>query len=93
MRIGGVEHRLQRVDRAGADVAEHHAQRGDDHAQAQCLGTGRLLHTWDNTAVVFVAAVLIVLPALGVVGIFLHDVPYVGLATAYVPWYLPQPGR
>ncbi len=34
---------------------------------------------------VFVAAVLIVLPALGVVGTFLHDVPYVGLATAYVP--------
>ena len=42
---------------------------------------------------VFVAAVLIVLPALGVVGTFLHGVPYVGLATAYVPGYLPQPGR
>ena len=38
---------------------------------------------------VFVAAVLIVLPALGVVGTLLHGVPYVGLATAYVPWYLP----
>ena len=38
---------------------------------------------------VFVAAVLIVLPALGVVGTFLHDVPYVGLATAYVPGHLP----
>ena len=57
MGIGGVEHRLEGVDRAGADVAEHDAQRGDDHARAQCLGTGRLLHTWDNTAVVFVAAV------------------------------------
>jgi len=43
--------------------------------------------------VVFVAAVMIVLPALGVVGTFLHDVPCVGLATAYVPWYLPWPGR
>jgi len=39
--------------------------------------------------VVFVAAVLIVLPALGVVGTFLHGVPYVGLATAYVLGYLP----
>ena len=37
----------------------------------------------------FVAAVLIVLPALGVVGTFLHGVPYVGLATAYVLGYLP----
>ena len=87
--IAGIEHRLQRVYGAGADVAEHDTQGGDGHAQPQCLGTGRLLHTWDNTAVVFVAAVLIVLPALGVVGTFLHGVPYVGLATAYVLGYLP----
>jgi acetyl esterase/lipase len=39
--------------------------------------------------VILVAAVLIVLPALAFLGTFLHDVPYVGLATAYVPWYLP----
>lgn len=38
---------------------------------------------------VLVAAVLIALPALAVLGTFFHDVPYVGLATAYVPWYLP----
>ncbi len=36
-----------------------------------------------------VAALLIVPSALGVLGTFLGDVPYVGLATAYVPWYLP----
>ena len=40
--------------------------------------------------VAFVAAVLIVLSALGVVGTFLHGVPYVGLATAYVLGYLPS---
>jgi acetyl esterase/lipase len=39
--------------------------------------------------VLVVAALLIVPPALGVLGTFLADVPYVGLATAYVPWYLP----
>jgi len=32
---------------------------------------------------------LIVPPALGIVGTLLYDVPCVGLATAYVPWYLP----
>jgi acetyl esterase len=41
------------------------------------------------TALVCAAMLLVVLPALGVVGTFLHDVPYVGLATAFVPWYLP----
>jgi acetyl esterase len=41
------------------------------------------------TALVCGATLLIVLPALGVLGILLHDVPYVGLATAFVPWYLP----
>jgi acetyl esterase len=35
------------------------------------------------------ATLLIVPPALGIVGTLLYDVPYVGLATAYVPWYLP----
>ncbi|GGN94182.1 hypothetical protein GCM10010112_83230 [Actinoplanes lobatus] len=34
MRVGGVEDRLHRVDRAGADVAEHHPERTDDHGQA-----------------------------------------------------------
>jgi acetyl esterase len=28
-------------------------------------------------------------PALGVLGTYLYEVPYVGLATAFVPWYLP----
>lgn len=37
-----------------------------------------------------VATLLLVGPALGVLGIFLHNMPYVGaLATAFVPWYLP----
>lgn len=37
--------------------------------------------------VVSVAATpLVVVPALGVLAIFLHDVPYVGLATGFVPW-------
>jgi acetyl esterase len=35
------------------------------------------------------ATLLIVPPALGVIGTFLYNVPYIGLATAYVPWYLP----
>ena len=35
------------------------------------------------------ATLLIVPVALGVIGTFLYDVPYVGLATAYVAWYLP----
>jgi len=26
MRVSGIEHRLEGIDRAGADVAEHHAQ-------------------------------------------------------------------
>ncbi|MEY2457696.1 MAG: hypothetical protein QOK06_2821 [Acidimicrobiaceae bacterium] len=39
--------------------------------------------------VLVVAALLIVPPTLGVLGTFLADVPYVGLATTYVPWYLP----
>ncbi|MGX9788902.1 alpha/beta hydrolase [Mycobacterium sp. MMS18-G62] len=38
---------------------------------------------------VVLATLLIVPPALGVLGTFLYDVPYVGLATAYVPWYWP----
>ncbi len=33
MRIARIEHRLDRVDRAGADVAEHHAERGDHHGR------------------------------------------------------------
>jgi acetyl esterase/lipase len=37
----------------------------------------------------FVAALLVAPSALGVLGTFLADVPYVGLAAAYVPWYLP----
>lgn len=36
-----------------------------------------------------VAVPLIVVPALGVLGTFAHGVPYVGLAAAFVPWYLP----
>jgi acetyl esterase/lipase len=40
--------------------------------------------------VVIVIAVLLVVPtALAVLGTYLHKVPYVGLVTAYVPWYLP----
>jgi acetyl esterase/lipase len=39
--------------------------------------------------VLFVAALLVTPPALGVLGTFLADVPYVGLTTAYVPPYLP----
>jgi acetyl esterase len=40
--------------------------------------------------VVIVIAALLVLPtALAVLGTHLYDVPYLGLATAYVPWYLP----
>jgi acetyl esterase len=39
--------------------------------------------------VLVVAALLIAPPALGVLATFLADVPYVGLAAAYVPWYLP----
>ncbi|MCT7661430.1 alpha/beta hydrolase [Mycobacterium deserti] len=35
-----------------------------------------------------VAVPLIVVPALGVLGTFAHDVPYVGLAAAFVPWFL-----
>ena len=31
----GVEDRLERVDRAGPDVAEHHAERADHHGQAE----------------------------------------------------------
>jgi hypothetical protein len=40
--------------------------------------------------VLAVAALLIAPPALGVLGTFLADVPHIGLATAYVPWYLPR---
>jgi acetyl esterase len=36
-----------------------------------------------------VAGLLVAPPALAVLGTFLADVPYVGLAAAYVPWYLP----
>jgi acetyl esterase/lipase len=36
-----------------------------------------------------VAALLVAPPALGALGTFLADVPYIGLAAAYVPWYLP----
>ena len=39
--------------------------------------------------VLAVAALLVAPPALSVLGTFLADVPYIGLATAYVPWYLP----
>lgn len=39
--------------------------------------------------VIAVAATLIVVPtALAVVGTYLYQVPYLGLVTAYVPWYL-----
>jgi acetyl esterase/lipase len=34
------------------------------------------------------ATPLVVVPALGVLGTFLHRVPYVGAVTAFVPWYL-----
>ncbi|HJT92021.1 MAG TPA: alpha/beta hydrolase [Mycobacterium sp.] len=44
------------------------------------------------TALVCAATLLIVLPALGVLGTLLHNVRYVGLATAFVPWYLPWLG-
>ena len=36
-----------------------------------------------------IAALLVVPTALAVLGTYLYEVPYVGLATAYVPWYLP----
>ena len=55
VRIAGIEHGLQRVDRARADVAENHTQRRDDHAEPQRLGAGRSLHTWENTVVVDMA--------------------------------------
>jgi hypothetical protein len=35
------------------------------------------------------AALLVVPTALAVLGTYLYGVPYIGLATAYVPWYLP----
>ncbi|HTI78792.1 MAG TPA: alpha/beta hydrolase [Mycobacterium sp.] len=38
---------------------------------------------------VVIAAVLVVPAALAVLGTYLYAVPYLGLATAYVPWYLP----
>ena len=41
VRVGRVEHGLQGVDRAGADVAEHHAERADHDGRAQRLPTGR----------------------------------------------------
>jgi acetyl esterase len=39
--------------------------------------------------VIIVAALLVVPTALAVLGTYLYDVPFIGLATAYVPWYLP----
>jgi acetyl esterase len=40
--------------------------------------------------VVIVIAALLVMPtALAVLGTYFYRVPYLGLATAYVPWYLP----
>lgn len=35
-----------------------------------------------------VAVALVVVPALGVLGTFLSDVPYLGFATAFVPWFI-----
>jgi acetyl esterase/lipase len=35
-----------------------------------------------------VATPLVVVPALAVLGTFLHGVPYVGVATAFAPWFL-----
>jgi acetyl esterase len=37
----------------------------------------------------FVAALLVVCTALAVLATYAYQVPYLGLATAYVPWYLP----
>jgi acetyl esterase len=42
-----------------------------------------------SAGVVAIATLLVVVPALGVLGIFAHSVPYVGLATAFAPSYLP----
>jgi acetyl esterase len=39
--------------------------------------------------VIVIAALLVVPAALAVLGTYLYKVPYAGLATAYVPWYLP----
>jgi len=39
--------------------------------------------------IVVVAALLVVPAALAVLGTYFYGVPYLGLATAYVPWYLP----
>jgi acetyl esterase/lipase len=39
--------------------------------------------------VIIIAAVLVVPAALAVLGTYLYDVPYLGLATTFVPWYLP----
>lgn len=36
-----------------------------------------------------IAALLVVPTALAVLGTYFHAVPYLGLVTAYVPWYLP----
>jgi acetyl esterase len=41
------------------------------------------------TVVIAFAALLVVPVALAVLGTYLYDVPFIGLATAYVPWYLP----
>ncbi len=47
--------------------------------------------TDDNAGVwlKLLATPLIVLPALGVLGTAMPGVPYLGLATAFVPWYVP----
>jgi acetyl esterase/lipase len=39
--------------------------------------------------VIIVAALLVVPTAVAVLGTYLYRVPYLGLATAFVPWYLP----
>jgi acetyl esterase len=39
--------------------------------------------------VLAIAALLVVPTGLAVLGTYLHHLPYLGLATAYVPWYLP----
>jgi acetyl esterase len=39
--------------------------------------------------VLAIAALLVVPTGLAVLGTYLHHLPYIGLATAYVPSYLP----
>ena len=49
VRVAGIEHRLDRVDRAGADVAEDHPERADHDGSAQALSTSHGSHRCECT--------------------------------------------